>query len=419
METLACGHAGFAGGSRVCPHLIRPAERRDAEYLRLLTGEGLTADLACTACDVEPPAWETICEDCVALYDAGETGYLFGWRGEPGIRERPETFAGTKSASRLPERQVLDFTGLPSADGRSLWLVLTRSGRLLRHDAGSGTSTLIRKRIRADRVTRRARTLPRLRLHTSPDGRYAAIVNDYGRTGHVIDLDTGRPALTFDGGDFDHERVELSAAFTMHEDRAVLVHRTAGTRLDVSDAATGRLLTSRDQDQGYGYFHGALYVSPGGDRIADDGWVPGPTGVPCVWDLRRWLDGNVFEADGGPTRRTLCRHEFGWRGPVCWIGDDLLAVYGIGRPIIEHLPGVRVFSAVNGELVHAFAGPRGDLFASDRHLYAAGCDGLTIWDPHTGERLGSVPGFVPSRRHPTTGELAGLDDGFLIRWTPG
>ncbi|MBO3744038.1 hypothetical protein [Actinoplanes flavus] len=42
METLACGHAGFAGGSRVCPHLMRPAEKRDAEYAAIVNDYGRT-----------------------------------------------------------------------------------------------------------------------------------------------------------------------------------------------------------------------------------------------------------------------------------------------------------------------------------------------------------------------------------------
>ncbi|GAA2668304.1 hypothetical protein Apa02nite_011840 [Actinoplanes palleronii] len=40
--------------------------------------------------------------------------------------------------------------------------------------------------------------------------------------------------------------------------------RTAGNRLDVSDVATGELLTAGEQD--LDYFHGELHLSPGGDR---------------------------------------------------------------------------------------------------------------------------------------------------------
>ena len=40
VETLACGHVAYAGHSRVCPHLVRPAEDDDLDSVRLLTGQG-------------------------------------------------------------------------------------------------------------------------------------------------------------------------------------------------------------------------------------------------------------------------------------------------------------------------------------------------------------------------------------------
>jgi hypothetical protein len=39
-----------------------------------------------------------------------------------------------------------------------------------------------------------------------------------------------------------------------------------------------------------------------------------------------------------------------------------------------------------------------------------------VWDPFTGERSGTAPGFVPSAHHPGADELAMLGDGVLRRW---
>jgi hypothetical protein len=66
--------------------------------------------------------------------------------------------------------------------------------------------------------------------------------------------------------------------------------------------------------------------------------------------------------------------------------------------------------------LHSFAGPSGALFSAGRRLYAAGADGLTIWDPFTGERTGTVPGFVPSHHHRDAGVLATIRDGQLLTW---
>jgi hypothetical protein len=65
---------------------------------------------------------------------------MAGWRGEPGIVERPEPFDPAVIATPLPVGAVpvADLAAVLSADGRSRWLLLTGSGRLLLFDAGSG-----------------------------------------------------------------------------------------------------------------------------------------------------------------------------------------------------------------------------------------------------------------------------------------
>lgn len=414
--------------------MLHPAESDDVDYVRLLTGRGLDADLCCMACDAArqdgtPVTLAVICEGCVALYDDDDAGCFSGWRGAPGIGERPEPVDATVVATPLPAGlgAVLDIAALPSGGGRSLWLVLTESGRLVRFDADAGTYDRVAKsKVRAEPERKGNRQQPRRRLHASPDGRFAAVVNDFGRYGRIIDLATGKAALTLDGGDYRFEHVPLSVAFAEHEGRTVVVHRTAWNRLDVSDAATGRLLTAREPTSYrdgeprplhyLDYFHGALHASPDGRWLADDGWVWAPAGIPYVWDLSCWLDQNVWESEDGPSRRWLCQRHYHWDAPMCWIGDNLLAISGLGDDDLDLLAGVRIFDAGTGVELHTFAGPQGALFSAGRRLYAAAPDGLDIWDPFTGDRTGQVPGFTPTHHHRGAGELAAVHDGELRRW---
>jgi hypothetical protein len=244
----------------------------------------------------------------------------------------------------------------------------------------------------------------------------------------VIELDSGRVTLELDGGDYHPETVPFSVAFGQLGERPVVVHRTDWNRLDASDAATGEPLTAREfspyepgkaaPEHYLDYFHGALHLSPSGRWLADDGWVWHPVGIPCVWELRPWLTENVWESEDGPSRRNLCLRSYHWDSPMCWVGENLLAVSGIGGDDQALLPGVRIFDVMTGIEVQAFAGPAGALFADGRRLYAAAPSGLEVWDPITGERTGLLPGFVPSRHHRGTGELASFTDGILRRWRP-
>ncbi|GIF42441.1 hypothetical protein [Actinoplanes xinjiangensis] len=418
METLACGHVAHPGRRRVCPHMLDPAANEDVAYVRLLSGNGLDGDLCCTRCDRDgDPELAVVCEGCVALYDDGESGYFEGWRGEPGVSERPEPVDTTVTVTPLPG-PVLDLAPLPSPHGEPSWLVLGEGGRwLLRFQAAGGAYRRVcRVRLPAEETTPRTR----LRLHASPDGRFAAVVRDFGRFGRVYDLASGKATIEIDGGDYHCEQVPLSLVFFRYGGSTLVAHRTAWNRLDISDPATGRLLTARDEADGErrlaGLFRGELRVSPDGRWIADDSWAWAPAGIPYVWDLRRWAGAGVWESDDGPSRQRLCQRFYFWNEPMCWIGDSLLAVAGLGDDDEAMLPGVRIFDAASGVELHDFAGPGGALFSAGRRLYAAGADGLTIWDPFTGERTGSVPGFVPTHHHRDAGLLAAVRDGALLTW---
>jgi hypothetical protein len=425
MEVLPCGHVAYASRIRLCRHLLGPdGPPDDLEYVRVLTGQGMEYDLCCGGCDRSGagPELLQVCEGCADRADEDES-LMIGWRGRPGIAERPEPVDPAVTRTPLPDhlRGATDWAAVPGTD-RSEWVFLT-GGRLFRFDAGTGRDEILAKvRVPSDPAkpqpegTRRRR---RPRLHVSPFGRHAAVVNDHGSTGAVVDLRTGRTTMVLDGADHRAYTVPFALAFAEHEGREVMVHRTAWNRLDVSDPATGELLTSREElpEHSLDYFHGALHVSPDGRWILDDGWVWHPVGIPTLWDLRRWLEDNPWESEDGPTLRSLSMRTYAWDEPICWISPTLVAVYGIGPDDEALLDGVQVFDAESGTEVLTFPGPgRRALFADGRRLYSDGENGLEIWDPRTGERTGAVPGFHPGRHHPGARELAAVQDGDLLRW---
>ena len=353
---------------------------------------------------------------------------VVGWRGEPGILERSEPVDQTVSTSPLPRRAgtVVSIAAVAAQPG--VWLLLTHKGKIIRWDEDAGrASTRARCAVR-DESDRRAwmRHQAGPRLHSSADGRFAAVVNDFGRHGAVVDLTTGKTTMVLDGGNYHPETVPFSLAFAEHHGRTVVIHRTAWNRLDISDPATGELLTERTlapAERGgprpahyLDYFHGALLVSPNGRRIADDGWVWHPVGVPTVWSLERWLGGGMWESEDGPSRHRLARRLYRWNNPWCWLDDKHLVIGGIGEDDDAMLDGFEIYQVETGNRTGMVAGPRGQLFADARRLYSASPDGLEVWDPDTGQRTGSVPGFVPTHHHVGSAELAVLEEKVLRRW---
>jgi hypothetical protein len=280
----------------------------------------------------------------------------------------------------------------------------------------------------------------RRRLHASGDGNFVAVVNDYGRYGQVMDLRSGEVTLALDGGQYHPETVPFSFAFAEWQGRVVAIHRTDWNRLDVSDPSTGELLTDRgptiasqgqERPEHYlDYFHGAIYVSPHGAYVADDGWVWHPSGIPGVWSLDRWLSHNVWESEDGPTRINLCARAYYWEGAVTWIDERFIAIGGIGEDDILMIDGARIFDlTLSIDAPHfpnkspwrahehkAFPGPAGVFFSEGMRLFSSDGTGLSRWDLADGARTGQIPSFRPTRHHRGANELIQLIDGAIVRW---
>jgi len=390
VTTNDCGHAGPPSTTRLCPHV---ADDEDQAFVGVLTGRGLEFDACCPECD-PPVELLTVCEDCAE--QVNDLVEHTAWRGEPEIARRPEPVDRTLLRTPLPAGSTpVDFAPLPG--GR--WLLLLGAPyRLVAFDPADGsTRPMLDVPLAAEEFRTTYWGPPTPALHTSPDGRFAAVVHDHGTTGVVVDLTTGKTTLDLHRGTYHTDTTPFSIAFV---DR-LLCHASEWNQVTWSDPATGETRSTTQPTTHL--FHGKLVVSPTGRRIADDGWAWSPVGVPQVWDLD-----DLVEA------KPLCRREYHWDVGMCWVGDDLLAVTGIGRDDEAMLDGVRVFDAVTQREVIVFAGPRGTLFADDRRLYSVTADGVEIWDPATGHQTGGIPGFVPTRQR--EGELAALVDGVLVTW---
>lgn len=329
-----------------------------------------------------------------------------------------------------------------SQEKRSIWLSLAEDGGLLRFDAHSGRSELIRRIQLSSESTGEpfaGHTLTP-HLHVSHNGEFAAVVNDYGQYGQVIDLRSGRVTLSLHGGDYFPETVPFSFAFASWQGNVIVIHRTAWNRLDISDASTGKLLSERgptsyqsgeQRPQHYlDYFHGALYLSPNGTRILDDGWVWHPVGIPVVWSVDRWLSENIWESEDGATKRDVCARTWYWDHGVAWLNEDTVAIGGIGDDADKIVDGARIFDITStgpaspewrsdwqwAREVTSFAGPSGRFFSDGKWLYSAPKSGLSKWDPKSGTRICHIDDFHPTHHHLGSGEFAQLSGNAIFRW---
>jgi len=313
-----------------------------------------------------------------------------------------------------------------SAPGQ--WAALTRSGQIIAFCPGSGD---IREIVTLDEVDIPPLGAP-VTLVASHQGRWFACASALDRTGVVLNGANGTISMRLDRGDYHIDVSRFALAFFEHDSHDYVVHATAWNRLDISEAATGRLLTPRQYgatpegkhhpEHYLDYFHGCLLVSPDGGRIADNGWVWSPVGVVSTWSLRQWLNDNVWESEDGSSRRWLCERAYYWDGPFCWIDGTTLAIWGYGSDDDWLLPAVRLFDVVTGEERGWFPGPdispqkrnpwpRGatGFLAFHRYLFSVSPEnGTSVWDVHDGARVLAAPDFRPDAFHPTTGEFLTL-----------
>jgi hypothetical protein len=344
----------------------------------------------------------------------------------------------------LPEEvgEISDIAPVNLED-RSVWLLLGRDGAIHRLDADSSKWTRLSSPAPIDEPGRqpwKGHTI-RPHLHVSGTGEFAAVVNDYGRFGHVIDLRSREVTLRVDGGNYHPETVPFSFAFAEIGGHTHAIHRTEWNRLDVSDPASGVLITQRASTRFQGeegppehyldYFHGTILVSPDGRYVADDGWVWGPVGAPTVWSLSRWVIENAWESEDGPSKSNVCARHYYWDHGMAWLDASRLAIGGLGDDPDETSDGARIFDVTkrgsptgdewSADLVWSkeiitFPGPRGRFFGDGARLFSSDETGLSIWDAEKGSLTGNMERFQPTHQHQGARELVQLVERALVRW---
>lgn len=436
-----CGHAGPATPPRLCVHVRDHSQDLSGSY-RYYTGIGLEYLLLCRDCaewtEGERPPAALVCADCLERITS-DLGEAVGVRGHPEVllrRDGPEIAPTAVPLGDSLASNLIDVA--PGASGQ--WFGLCADGTIVGVGQGWRSATaLTAVSLRAEPHPEQPPRQPiRRRLHVSPSGRFAAVVDDYGRFGVVVDLKTGRTTMQLDGGDGHPWTVPFSLAFAVHRGREVVVHRTAWNRLDVSDPESARILTAREPTS-YGrgeaqpahyldYFHGGLQLSTDGRRLLGDGWVWHPIGIPVVWDLQAWLDDDVWESEDGVTRRYLAARSYYWDHGMCWIDAHHVALEGIGSDDDHMVAGARIFDVAQpGESASirwpvvketgAFAGPSGEFFSDGRQLFSSAEDGLSVWSLATGERTAYGPGFRPGRFSFASREFVEIRDGDVSVWS--
>jgi len=317
-----------------------------------------------------------------------------------------------------------------SSDGS--WAIITVQHRLMKivPAAGKWEKVVELAVLPIDRASQ-------VSLTASDDGRYVAIVNTYGSNGCVWDMVNGSVVLSFDRKDYHNEHCRYPVAFTEHEGRVFVIYGTDWNRLDVTDLETGKLAVERaweiykdlndDLPAHYlDYFHCGLVVSPDGAWIADNGWGWHPVGVVSTWNLKQWLDENVWESEDGASRKDICGRGYYWDGPMCWVDKQVLAVWGLGDDEETLIPGVMLFDVSTGQELKRFGGPLGGsksemIEASEKESSVYNAAGslffdeylfssmlgkpFSVWDVKDGARLLEVPDFTPVAYHYGTKEF--------------
>ncbi|SCX73748.1 hypothetical protein [Variovorax sp. EL159] len=412
--TLGCGHEGIAAGE-TCEHLpTQPA----GGYIRCFTGKGWHHRLCCMTCrTAEAPSWRDACAACLQKVENEDCWE--GIEGQPEVMERASGLTFAHAAVALPGLRADEMIDIRALATAGCWMALDTRGQLWHADFHQQKATLLRARWPED-----IGPVEALELHVSADGRFAAIVQCVGSHGVVFDLandEVSSATMRLARGDYHCDVSPFSIAFFIHEGRTLLVHPTDWNRLDISDPATGELLTPRISPNNgdahfLDYFHGRLLASPDGHWVAEDGWVWSPTGYPRAWSLREWVTRNPWESEDGQSLQSMPWRAYRWSDPMCWTGAHVLAVWGYGEDDQWMIPAVTLYDVRSGEALRRFAGPEtaaaegtdwraaiarpGGALVFDQHLFA--CSerfGISVWDIADGVCLHRDATLKPLRHH--------------------
>ena len=114
----------------------------------------------------------------------------------------------------------------------------------------------------------------------------------------------------------------------------------------------------------------------------------------------------------GRWKRDIYHRHYYWDGPVCWVDERTLVIWGFGNDEDNLILAALLFDVETGRRVRWFAGPVGSL-VYDRYLYSYSIEsGTSAWDLVTGERLLHDASFCPTTYHRGAGKfITALPDG--------
>jgi hypothetical protein len=440
MPALSCPHQDATVTRQVCSHLL---VTRDMEYVKYFTGNDKQYHLICGWCVNNLPealrSLNTICEACFTEIE--KEGYWDGLKGQAEILHKSSPLRFSHREVRLASLQPANLLAIQPLHSLPdcTWIGLTENGRLVRIDFDDTSLSTITSHAAPGIDLKQP-----VSMQVAPDGNLAVITNTHGLAGVVVDLKTGQPTMSLKREGYHNEVSPFPATFFTRNGKTMLIHSTAWNRLDISDAFTGKLLTAREPtsyksgkerpEHYLDYFHGRLTISPDQQRVADDGWVWHPVGVIASWNIVDWLEENPWESEDGKSKKQLVWRDYFWEGPLCWIDDHRLAIWGYGRDDDWLMPAACIYDVITGEQLSWFAGVevsqnpgvpwpnrmakynRGD-FIFDRYLFACSDKlGVSIWDIEDGSCLHQDSSFFPIGYHRDAQEFLSFlpDGGFRI-----
>jgi hypothetical protein len=406
-EPIDCAHHDAHNTKPVCMHLA--GHDPDTNYHQWFTGKGKESILICEFCAIDVQAGKPsppllhICERCYTELE--KEGCWEGIVGRPEVLVRSTSLSMTQQ--HIPFPLTVPFLDLQpiNTNSESVWIALTGAGDLVRLNLTTQTITHL-MHLPDSQLDR----TQQVSLHLAPNADCAAIVNTHGQYGIVVNLNTGAMTMPLERDAYHIEHSVFPLAFFEYHGRLFLIHGTEWNRLDISDPGTSELISKRPTpfyqrehprpEHYLDYFHASLSVSPHQEWIADNGWVWRPVGIVTIWNLHRWLQENVWESEDGPSYRSLCQREYSWDGPLCWINEQTLAVWGYGEDDEWLIPALRLFDVRTGKETGWFAGPEKGTLVFDEYLFSLSQEhGVSAWDVSTGECVGAFPNFRPTHYH--------------------
>lgn len=159
---------------------------------------------------------------------------------------------------------------------------------------------------------------------------YIAVAETFGLNAAVIDTDSGY-VMRLSRENYHSDVCSFALGFVRHNNKTLLMHQTQWNRLDVTDPATGTLLTQRtidhSQQKNYlDYFHSRLHISPGKNNFLINGWIWGPQDNVRCGEVGTFL--NQYEPS---TMHVDYSNGYNWDRPATFINDDVFVI-GVDDP---------------------------------------------------------------------------------------